>query len=32
LQDLIQALGGELEIVVHMPSGDIRLTQFKGAA
>ena len=32
LRNLIEALGGELEIVVHMPNGDIRLTQFKGAA
>jgi transcriptional regulator with XRE-family HTH domain len=32
LRRLIHALGGELEIVVHMPGGDIRLTQFIDAA
>jgi transcriptional regulator with XRE-family HTH domain len=32
LRNLIEALGGQLEIVVHMPGGDIRLTQFKDAA
>ena len=32
LRRLIRALGGELEIVVHMPGGDIRLTQFIDAA
>ncbi len=32
LRNLIQALGGQLEIVVHMPGGDIRLTQFQDAA
>jgi DNA-binding XRE family transcriptional regulator len=32
LRSLIQALGGQLEIVVHMPGGDIRLTQFQDAA
>jgi len=29
LQKLIQALGGELEIIAHMPNGDIRIRQFK---
>ncbi len=32
LRSLIQALGGQLEIIVHMPGGDIRLTQFQDAA
>jgi predicted transcriptional regulator len=32
LRNLIEALGGQLEIVVHMPGGDIRLTQFMDAA
>jgi transcriptional regulator with XRE-family HTH domain len=32
LRNLIEALGGQLEIVVHMPGGDIRLTQFQDAA
>ena len=29
LQRLVKALGGELELVVHLPGSDIRLTQFK---
>ena len=32
LRCLIQALGGQLEIIAHMPGGDIRLTQFQDAA
>ncbi len=32
LRCLIQALGGQLEIIAHMPGGDIRLTQFNDAA
>lgn len=32
LRRLIQALGGELEIIAHLPGGDIRLSQFKGVA
>lgn len=32
LRCLIQALGGQLEIIAHMPGGDIRLTQFEDAA
>lgn len=32
LRRLIQALGGELEIIAHMPGGDIHLTQFEDAA
>jgi transcriptional regulator with XRE-family HTH domain len=32
LRNLIEALGGKLEIIVHMPGGDIRLTQFPDAA
>lgn len=29
---IIQALGGELELVAHMPGGDIRINQFRKAA
>ena len=29
LQRLIQALGGQLEMIAHMPGGDIRISQFK---
>jgi DNA-binding XRE family transcriptional regulator len=29
LQRLIHALGGQLELIAHMPGGDIRITQFK---
>jgi DNA-binding XRE family transcriptional regulator len=29
LQRLIAALGGQLELIVHMPGGDIRISQFK---
>lgn len=29
LQRLIQALGGQLELIAHMPDGDIRIRQFK---
>jgi transcriptional regulator with XRE-family HTH domain len=32
LQRLVKALGGELEIVVHLPAGDIRIQQFAGLA
>jgi hypothetical protein len=32
LSRLIEAMGGKLEIIVHMPGGDIRLTQFKQAS
>lgn len=28
LRRIIQALGGELEIIAHMPKGDIRIRQF----
>jgi transcriptional regulator with XRE-family HTH domain len=28
LQRLVSALGGELELVAHMPGGDIRIRQF----
>ena len=28
LQRLIHALGGNLEIIAHMPNGDIRISQF----
>lgn len=29
LQRLINALGGQLELIAHMPGGDIRISQFK---
>jgi transcriptional regulator with XRE-family HTH domain len=32
LQKLIRGLGGELELIAHLPSGDIRITQFGDAA
>jgi transcriptional regulator with XRE-family HTH domain len=32
LRRLIQALGGDLEIVAHLPRRDIRITQFKEAS
>ena len=32
LNRLIQALGGELEVIAHMPGGDIHLTQFQDVA
>lgn len=32
LKRLIGALGGQLEIIAHLPEGDIRLTQFDDAA
>lgn len=32
LQRLVEALGGKLEIVAHMPHGAIRIRQFEGAA
>ncbi len=28
LRRLINALGGQLELIVHMPGGDIRISQF----
>jgi transcriptional regulator with XRE-family HTH domain len=31
LQRLVRALGGELEIVAHLPRGDVRLRQFADA-
>jgi transcriptional regulator with XRE-family HTH domain len=31
LQRLIQALGGELELIAHLPGGDIRIRQFSQA-
>lgn len=30
LSRLVTAMGGQLELIVHMPNGDIRLTQFDG--
>lgn len=32
LQRLVQALGGELEVIAHMPGGTIRIRQFDDAA
>lgn len=32
LRRLIRALGGELEIIAHLPGGEIRLSQFDDAA
>ena len=32
LSRLIQALGGTLEIIAHLPKGDIRISQFKEAS
>jgi DNA-binding XRE family transcriptional regulator len=32
LRRLIEALGGRLEIIAHMPRGDIRIGQFKEAS
>ena len=31
LRRLIHALGGELELIAHLPQGDVRLTQFKNS-
>jgi predicted XRE-type DNA-binding protein len=30
LREIVNALGGELEIIAHMPAGDIRIRQFAG--
>ncbi len=30
LHKIVNALGGELEIIAHMPTGDIRIRQFAG--
>lgn len=32
LERLVRALGGELEVIAHLPSGTIRITQFTDAA
>lgn len=32
LRRLIEALGGQLEIIAHLPRGDIRIRQFKDAS
>jgi transcriptional regulator with XRE-family HTH domain len=32
LQRLVRTLGGELELIVHFPSGDVRIRQFEDAA
>ena len=31
LQRLIQALGGQLELIAHMPDGDIKINQFRAS-
>jgi hypothetical protein len=31
LRRVIESLGGELEIIAHLPSGDVRLSQFQDA-
>ena len=31
LRHLVEALGGKLELVVHLPAGDIRIQQFEGS-
>jgi len=31
LHRLVAALGGELELIAHMPGGDVRIRQFAGA-
>ena len=31
LRHVIESLGGELEIIAHLPSGDVRLSQFQDA-
>lgn len=30
LRKIVHALGGEMEIIAHMPTGDIRIRQFAG--
>ena len=32
LQRLVQALGGELELIAHLPGRDVRIRQFKESA
>lgn len=32
LRRLIEALGGQLELIAHLPQGDIRISQFKQAS
>lgn len=32
LRRLVEALGGQLEIIAHLPKGDIRIRQFKEAS
>jgi len=29
LRRIIEALGGELELIAHLPGGDVRLSQFQ---
>jgi transcriptional regulator with XRE-family HTH domain len=31
LRRLIEGLGGSLEIIAHLPKGDVRISQFQGA-
>jgi len=32
LRRVIEALGGKLEIIAHLPTGDVRLSQFQEAS
>jgi len=32
LRRLVEALGGQLEMIAHLPKGDIRIRQFKSAS
>ena len=32
LSRIIEALGGELELIAHLPRGDVRLSQFRRGA
>ena len=32
LRRMIESLGGELEIIAHLPDGDVRLSQFQDAS
>lgn len=32
LRRVIESLGGELEIIAHLPDGDVRLSQFRDAS
>lgn len=32
LRRLVEGLGGRLEIIAHLPKGDVRISQFQGAS